>query len=362
LKEHPDKGGDPSKFKEISAAFEILGNKEKKEKYDRFGLTDDKQQHMNIDPMDIFNQMFGQYSSPFENEPFSMFTNCYKKHKKQTQQLNFNISLNDMYNGKEVKMKLDRNGPCDECEGKGSKEPPKVCVQCNGSGILTKIMQLGPGLIQKMQGQCNKCNGEGKIIINKCMKCKGNCVKRESIFISVYVNPGANHDDKITLENKGDYDVNINQYSDLQIILKQKEHGLIKRKGNDFEIHYNVSLYDSLFGIHIGYKHLDNKDYVFKLKNNEVLQYKNTYIAKNMGMKYGNKHGDMYIKFDIIFPQLVKQVNKDKIFTMTDIQNMFGNNNQKTNIGTHIILEKYQENIQRNERSNEKVLPECVQQ
>ena len=170
MKHHPDKGGDSAKFKEISAAFEILGNKEKKEKYDRFGITDDSPQAdsggMNMDPMDIFNQMFG--GSPFGSD---IFGERFSRHpRKNVQQINFNISLEDMYKGKEVKMKIERNVMCEDCKGHGSTEPPITCHQCRGTGVFTKIMQIGPGMIQKMQGACPSCNGKGKIVKTNCKR------------------------------------------------------------------------------------------------------------------------------------------------------------------------------------------------
>lgn len=352
MKHHPDKGGDPAKFKEISAAFEILGSKEKKEKYDRFGITDDSPQSgpsgMNMDPMDIFSQMFG--GSDIFGERFA------RRPRKNVQQINFNISLEDLYKGKEVKMKIERNIRCEDCKGHGSNEPPVNCQQCRGTGVFTKIMQIGPGMIQKMQGSCPNCNGKGKVVKGSCNSCKGKGVKRENTFITVCVNAGADNDEKITIQDKGDFDTDTMQYADLQIILKQREHGLIKRKGKDLYIHYNVSLYDTLFGINIGYKHLDDHNYIFKLPPGHVLQYKSTYMARNMGMK----NGHMYLTFDIVFPKHVQSnYENDKKFSINDMKSMFGSSQNNQAYGTHVIIH---ETYTKETKSEDSKIPECVHQ
>lgn len=358
MKHHPDKGGDSAKFKEISSAFEILGNKEKRDKYDKFGVTDEQPGHngMNMDPMDIFNQMFG--GSPFGSDIFG--ERFCRKPRKNTQQINFHITLEDLYKGKEVKMKIERSVKCNECNGQGSNEPPIICEHCKGSGMFTKIMQIGPGMIQKMQGACPMCNGKGKISKSNCNSCKGKCTTRESNLINVNINAGANEDEKITLTDKGDFDHETMQYSDLQIILKQKDHPLVKRKGNDLYIHYNISLYDTLFGINIGYKHLDDKNYIFKLQSDKVLQYKSTYIAKNMGMKIGyNTYGDMFLTFDIIFPKKIDSNYENiKTFSINDMKQMFGSSQNNSCFGTHVILQEAKENT----NNHQDRVPECVHQ
>lgn len=357
MKHHPDKGGDSAKFKEISAAFEILGNKEKRENYDRFGITDDSPQSngpsgMNMDPMDIFNQMFG--GSPFGSDLFG--ERFSRRPRKKVQQINFNISLEDLYKGKDVKMKIERNVMCKDCNGHGSNEPPVSCNQCRGTGVFTKIMQIGPGIIQKMQGVCPGCNGKGKVFKGSCNSCKGKGVYHENTFVNVTVNPGADNDERITMQDKGDFDIETMQYSDLQIILKQREHGLIKRKDKDLYIHYNVSLYDTLFGINIGYKHLDDKNYIFKLPPGHVLQYKSTYIARNMGMK---NNGHMYLTFDIVFPKHVKSYENDKSFSINDMKSMFGSSQTSQAYGTHVIIHETHTKENKKDDSN---IPECVHQ
>lgn len=353
MKHHPDKGGNPEKFKEVTSAFEVLSDKEKREKYDRFGQSENNgnQFRPNFDPMDIFNQMFGggRGGFPFQGPPPSQ--------RKNVQQLKFNINLEDLYNGKDIKLKIERNNKCNTCNGLGSKEPPVSCNSCGGRGVFVKQMEFAPGIIQRVQGMCSDCNGTGKKPGTPCPNCKGSCTVRESTFINVKIQAGASHDDTIVLVDKGDFDPKTKKFSDLQLILKQRDHALLKRKKNDLYLHYNISLYESLFGINIAYKHLDNTVYTFNC--NSVVQYKSTYIARGLGMKQGKQAGNMYITFDVVFPKGRASVSDDtKKYSLNEVKSMLGYSHSSNQKGKVIVIEETK--APQSPIENEDTPSECV--
>ena len=353
MKHHPDKGGNPEKFKEVTSAFEVLSDKEKREKYDRFGQSENNNNHFrpNFDPMDIFNQMFGggRGSFPFQGPPPSQ--------RKNVQQLKFNINLEDLYNGKDIKLKIERNNKCNTCNGAGSKEPPVSCNTCGGRGVFVKHMEIGPGIVQRVQGMCSDCRGTGKKLGTPCVNCKGTCTVRESTFINVKIQAGASHDDTIVLVDKGDFDPKTKKFSDLQLILKQRDHALLKRKKNDLYLHYNISLYESLFGINIAYKHLD--DIVYTFNCNSVVQYKSTYIARGLGMKQGKQTGNMYITFDVVFPKGRGSVSDDtKKYSLNEVKSMLGYSHSSNQKGKVIVIEETK--APHSPLENEDTPSECV--
>lgn len=356
MKHHPDKGGNPEKFKEVTSAFEILGDKEKRERYDRFGPSDNNNGNSpfgtNFDPMDIFNQMFGgaRGGFPFQGPPPP-------SQRKNIQQLKFNINLDDLYNGKDIKLKIERNNKCNSCNGSGSQGIPVACTMCNGKGVFIRHIQLAPGVLQRVQGMCSDCRGSGKKPGVSCQNCKGACTIRESTFINVKIQPGASHDDTIVLVDKGDFDPKTKKFSDLQLILKQKDHALLKRKKNDLYLHYNISLYESLFGINIAYKHLDGTIYTFNCKS--VIQYKSTYIAKGLGMKNGNQMGDMYITFDVVFPKgRVSMKDESKKYSLDEVKTMLGYSHNSNQKGKVIVIEETK--APQSPMDNEDTPSECV--
>ena len=155
LKYHPDKNPDAGeKFKEISYAYEVLSNPEKRRLYDQGGEQAIKEGGMgggggfSSNPMDIFDMFFGG------GDPFGRGR---QRGPRRTKNLihQLSVSLEDMYNGTVRKLALQKNVICDACDGVGGK-PGAVqkCPACRGSGMQVRIQQLGPGMMQQIQSMC----------------------------------------------------------------------------------------------------------------------------------------------------------------------------------------------------------------
>lgn len=149
LKHHPDKGGDEAKFKEISAAYEVLGNPQKKELYDKYGLEGVKNG--------------GGMSAGFE-DIFSMFSGRSQNRRRKVQptKVTVEVSLEDIYNGKLIKLDHKKTVLCQDCGGKGG-EGVQSCKDCNGRGFVMKTQMLGPGMYSQTQAACSKCKGQGEV-------------------------------------------------------------------------------------------------------------------------------------------------------------------------------------------------------
>jgi DnaJ family protein A protein 2 len=137
VKHHPDKGGDPETFKEISAAYDVLSDPEKKELYDKYGKEGVEQGGGGgRDAEDIFSAFFGGGGSRKSNGP------------KKTAPIKhvLNVKLEDIYKGKTSKLRITRDIICKGCDGVGGKAGfEKTCSSCNGRGAKMMIRQLGPG-------------------------------------------------------------------------------------------------------------------------------------------------------------------------------------------------------------------------
>ena len=155
LQHHPDKGGDESKFKEINAAYEVLSNQEKRSLYDKYGL-------------DGVRQGGGGGMGGFE-DIFEMFGGMgghgggrKQKRKVQPTQKEVNVTLEDFYTGKMVKLDHNKTVICEDCQGKGG-EDVQTCKDCGGRGSVMKMQQMGPGMYSQSQVPCTKCKGEGEV-------------------------------------------------------------------------------------------------------------------------------------------------------------------------------------------------------
>jgi DnaJ family protein A protein 2 len=177
LKYHPDRNSDPTageRFKEISHAYEVLSDPQKKEIYDRYGeegLTGDGGGHGGMSAEDLFSHLFGGGGRSQQRGP--------RKGKDMSHGLK--VSLEDLYKGKVSKLALQKQVLCTGCEGRGGKEGSvQSCRGCNGRGVKIIMRQMGP-MIQQMQQTCPDCNGEGETIRDKdrCKQCNGRKVSQE---------------------------------------------------------------------------------------------------------------------------------------------------------------------------------------
>uniref|UniRef100_A0AAZ3RW53 DnaJ heat shock protein family (Hsp40) member A2a n=1 Tax=Oncorhynchus tshawytscha TaxID=74940 RepID=A0AAZ3RW53_ONCTS len=173
---HPDKNPNAGdKFKEISFAYEVLTNPEKKELYDRYGEQGLREGGGGGGGMDdIFSHIFGGGLFGFMGGQGRSRNGGRRRGEDMVHPLK--VSLEDLYNGKTTKLQLSKNVLCGTCNGQGGKTGAvQKCVACRGRGMRIMIRQLAPGMVQQMQSVCTDCNGEGEVINEKdrCKKCEG---------------------------------------------------------------------------------------------------------------------------------------------------------------------------------------------
>lgn len=113
------------------------------------------------------------------------------------------VTLEEIYNGKEFQFAVDRQRLCGKCKGVGGTDASAVrtCDSCRGKGIKTVMMQLGPGMYTQSQKECDDCNGQGEMIdaAKRCKTCNGKKVKKESAQLTATLEKGMSHGEKQTL-------------------------------------------------------------------------------------------------------------------------------------------------------------------
>ncbi|KAL7533283.1 hypothetical protein ACHAXR_006034 [Thalassiosira sp. AJA248-18] len=282
---HPDKGGDEHKFKEVSAAYEILSDEEKRAKYDKYGLEGVSGDDVgSAGGEDLFSMFFGgggrsrragPRTGPSVNHPLK-------------------VSLSDLYNGKTVKLAVNR---------KVIRGTPTECSRCKGQGAVMEVRQIGPGMITQMQRACDSCKGQGQ----QCT------YKSERKVLEVHVEKGMRDNDKITFRGMSD-EVPKMEAGDINFIIQEKEHELFKRKGADLLAVKEVSLNQALCGFTWKITHLDGRVLVIKSRPGEVIKPEmNTKealpfvkVLPDEGMpSKGNPfvRGNLYVMFRVKFPE-----------------------------------------------------------
>ncbi|CAG2211198.1 dnaJ homolog subfamily A member 2-like [Mytilus edulis] len=309
---HPDKNPEAGeKFKEISFAYEVLSNADKRETYDRYGLQGLKEGAGSSGGFpDIFGDLFGGIfggGSPFGGGFGGMGGPRRGRRKGEDTYHPLKVTLEDLYNGKTSKLQLSKTTICTKCSGVGGKQGAMHrCKTCNGRGVKVTLRQLGPGMVQQMQSICPDCRGEGETISekDKCKECKGKKVTQQTKVLEVHVDKGMKDNQKIPFRGEGDQLPDI-EPGDVIIVLQTQDHEVFTREGEDLLCSYTLSLTEALCGFQFTLKQLDGRDLLIKNPPGQVIHPGSVKVVKGEGMSvYRNpfEKGDLIVKFDITFP------------------------------------------------------------
>lgn len=304
IKNHPDKGGDPEKFKELAQAYEVLSDPEKREIYDQYGedaLKEGMGGGGGHDPFDIFQSFFGG--------SFGGGSSRGSRRQRRGEDVvhPLKVSLEDLYNGTSKKLSLSRNVLCAKCKGKGSKSgAPIKCSGCQGTGMKVSIRQLGPSMIQQMQHVCSDCKGTGETISDKdrCPECKGEKVVQDKKVLEVVVEKGMQNGQRITFPGEAD-EAPDTITGDIVFVLQQKEHPKFKRKGDDLFVEHSLTLTEALCGFQFILTHLDGRQLLIKSSPGEVIKPGQFKAINDEGMPAYQRpfmKGKLYVHFSVDFP------------------------------------------------------------
>lgn len=301
LKYHPDKNPDAGdKFKEISHAYEILSDPEKRQLYDQYG-----EEGLNagggmggMDAEDLFSQLFGGFGGG-RRQPSGP-----RRGKDMVHALK--VSLEDLYNGKTSKLALQKHVLCKTCDGRGGKEGSvHKCKTCNGQGIRLITRQMGP-MVQQMQQPCGDCNATGEIIDEKgrCTDCHGKKVKVEKKILEVHIDKGMREGQKITFSGEGDQGPNVIP-GDIIIMIEEKPHKHFKRVGDDLIYEAQIDLLTALAGGQFAIPHLDDRVLLVSILPGEAIKPDSQKVIPHEGMPAPRTHskGHLFVKFTVEFPQ-----------------------------------------------------------
>ncbi|KAK0410663.1 hypothetical protein QR680_005260 [Steinernema hermaphroditum] len=308
---HPDKNpnhGD--KFKEISAAYEILSDPDKRETYDAHGL-----EGMNggegFSGADLFSNLFGGGGG---GHPFASFFGGGggggrpRRRKGQDTVHALKISLEEAYKGKTSKLQLSKKIVCDTCKGSGSKNgSSQTCTGCRGQGRKMVMRQIGPGMVQQMVTTCDVCHGEGTMVPekDKCKACSGNKTIQTKKVLEVNIRRGVNNNEKIVFAREGDQEPGV-EPGDVIIVIQTKEHELFERKGENLYMEKTITLNEALTGFQFVIKHLDGRDVIVTGKPGDIIEPDSVRGILDEGMPIPSapdQRGILFVKFDVKFPE-----------------------------------------------------------
>lgn len=312
LKYHPDKNQEPGaqeKFKEISVAYEVLSDDEKRQRYNQYGEKGVNEDVSGADPSDIFASFFGG-GRRNRGEP---------KPKDIVHELP--VALESFYNGKTSKLAITRDRLCPDCKGSGANKEgvDAKCRDCGGRGVRMVTRQLGPGFIQQMQAACPACSGKGSSLKpeDRCKGCNGEQVVKDKKIFEVNIDKGMKRGDAVTFTGEGDQVPGVRLSGDIIIVLDQKPHDVFQRKGSHLLVEKTISLSEALTGCKIVIKHLDGRSLVVSTPPGVVIDPDFLWSVNREGMPVaktgGVERGNLIFKFKVKFPQSLAEIESSKL-------------------------------------------------
>ncbi|KAM0450327.1 hypothetical protein ACHAPV_003995 [Trichoderma viride] len=313
LKHHPDKNAhNPAaeeKFKEISSAYEVLSDPQKRQIYDQYGeagLEGGAGGGGGMAAEDLFAQFFGGGGFGGMGGMFGGMQGNRGPPKARTIHHTHKVSLEDIYRGKISKLALQRSIICPKCDGLGGKDGAvRKCAGCNGAGMKTMMRQMGP-MIQRFQTVCPDCNGEGEIIKDKdrCKQCNGKKTTVDRKVLHVHVDRGVKSGTKVEFRGEGDQAPGV-QAGDVVFEIEQKPHARFTRKDDDLLYRCEIELVTALAGGTIYVEHLDERWLSIEILPGEAIAPDSVKMVRGQGMPSYRHHdyGNLYIRFDVKFPE-----------------------------------------------------------
>jgi molecular chaperone DnaJ len=330
LKYHPDKNPNKDaeeKFKDISEAYAVLYDDEKKKLYDMYGHAGINQQ---FSQEDIFRGAdFGDIFSGFDfniNDIFERFfghgmggfnQRGYTNRRGSDLRYDVEISLEQAYQGLETIIRVPRTEPCENCNGSGAKPgtSKKTCPQCNGTGQIRQSRRTAFGMFTQV-AVCNRCHGQGVVIDTPCPECRGKGLVQKTRSIELKIPSGV--DDGSQLRLAGEGEAAAGGVGDLYIVIHVKKHQHFKRRGLDLYKVENISFVDASLGAKINVETLLGKTETLKIP--EGTQNGEIFKIKNAGMPnlHGRGVGDLYVEVSVQIPRNLSRNAKKLLEELKD--------------------------------------------
>ncbi len=335
---HPDKNpGDKAaeeKFKEAAEAYEVLSDQQKRQRYDQFGHAgvngaagggfggggmsmDDIFSHFG----DIFGGHFG-----FGGGGFSGFAGGgrggTRVRRGSDLRVKVRLTLAEIANGVEKKIKVKKFVPCQHCNATGAAHGSDsvTCSTCHGSGRVTRVQNTILGQMQT-QSECPTCQGEGKIIKDKCSHCNGEGIVREDEVININIPAGVMEGMQLSMSGKGNAARRGGVNGDLLILVEEEKHPDLIRDENDLIYNLLITVPTAILGGSVEVPTVDGK---VKVNITPGTQPGKVLRLRGKGLPSVNRYGtgDLLVNIGVYIPENLNKEEKTVMEKLAKSENV----------------------------------------
>ena len=329
IKYHPDKNpDDPStedKFKEAAEAYEVLSNVDKRKRYDQFGhqgVNGGGHSGGGMNMEDIFSQFGDIFGGGGAFEGFFGGGGRGRSVRRGSNlRIKLKLTLEEIANGAEKKIKVKKHVSCDSCGGNGAKNGTSLqnCSTCNGTGQIRKVVNTMLGQMVSAS-TCHVCNGEGTTISHKCETCGGEGRVLEEEVISLKVPAGVSDGMQLSMTGKGNVPPRGGVAGDLLILIEEIEDDILKRDGQNIIYDLYINFADAALGTNLEVPTIEGK---VKIKIEPGTHSGKILRLKGKGIKDINGYGkgDQLIHINVWTPQQLSKEEKDLLMKLKEAEN-----------------------------------------
>ena len=329
MKYHPDvseEEGSEEKFKEISEAYAVLSDDEKRQRYDQFGhagmegfTAEDFYQNVNFD--DIFQGFdIGNIFDLFGFGGGSRSRGRTGPQRGSDIYTDVHITLEEAFNGCEKEIKVTRSELCPTCDGSKSKpgHDPQTCPTCNGSGQIKEVSNTFLGQMVNVR-PCRQCGGTGKIITEPCEKCHGKGSVRKTKTIKLEIPEGVDEGNHLRVSGEGNCGETAGLEGDLIVSVHIKRNKIFEREGDHLYFEQQISFPQAALGDIISIPTIEGKEVEFKITPGT--QSGTVFKLKGQGMNSvrHQARGNLYVTVTVVVPKKLNSKQKEILTEFAEV-------------------------------------------
>jgi molecular chaperone DnaJ len=308
-KHHPDKGGDESKFKEITEAYSILSDEKRRREYDNYGQAFPGGGAPGGNPFsgfdfNGFSQGFGQGGVEFDlGDIFGDIFGGARARQRRGRDISIDIetSFKEAALGGQREVIITKTGACEICKGSGAKPGTEMdtCKTCNGAGKVHEARNSILGAFSTVR-TCPTCEGSGKIPREACKECSGKGVKRKQETIRIRIPAGIDNGEMIRMPGLGEA-VKGGATGDLYVKVHVKPHPVFRKDALNLIMDAPIKLTDALLGTTLNIETVDGR--TLEVKVPPMTAPEQTLRLREKGISTERMKGDLLINLTVALPK-----------------------------------------------------------